>query len=113
TLLAGVALNNPYALSATLYYLVHSTWICGALFLLADLISRQRGLLADTIVSGPPLLQSALLGGLFIIAAASVAGIPPLSGFIGKLMLLQSTGTGAEAWWLWTIVLVSGLASII
>ncbi len=113
TLLAGVALNNPYALSATLYYLVHSTWICGALFLLADLIARQRGLLTDTVVSGPPLLQSALLGSLFFIGAASVAGIPPLSGFIGKLMLLQSTGTGAEAGWLWSVVLISGLVSII
>lgn len=43
TLLAGVALGTDVGLAAALYYLVHSTLIAGGLFLLADLIARQRG----------------------------------------------------------------------
>lgn len=43
TLLAGVALGSERALAASLYYLLHSTWIAGGLFLLADLVARQRG----------------------------------------------------------------------
>jgi multicomponent K+:H+ antiporter subunit D len=112
TLLAGVALNSEAALSATLYYMVHSTWICAALFLLADLIRHQRGSYSDTIVSGPTLQQTTLLGSLFVIAAVSVVGMPPLSGFIGKVLLLQAAGTGAQAAWLWAVVLVGGLATI-
>ena len=50
TLLAGVSLNHQEALAASLYYLIHSTLICGALFLLADLILRQRGEMAILLV---------------------------------------------------------------
>ncbi len=113
TLLAGVALNSREALSATFFYLIHSTWICGALFLLADLVARQRGTLSDQLVAGPALRYGPVLGGLFFAAAISVAGLPPLSGFLGKLMLLQAAGAGAEAAWLWSIILLSGLASLV
>ncbi len=113
TLLAGVALNSQPALSATVYYLVHSTFICGALFLLADLIQKQRGALEDRLLAGPTLPNAALLGGLFFFAAASVTGMPPLSGFVGKLMLLKAAGVGADAGWLWSCVLLSGLAMIV
>src|SRR5690606_30167699 len=50
TLLAGVALHNEAALSAAAYYLIHSTWVTGALFLLADIIMRQRGNAGDRII---------------------------------------------------------------
>lgn len=112
TLLAGVALNSEAALGATLYYLLHSTWICGALFLLADQIVRQRGSSEDRIASGPALRQNILLGSLFLLAAVSVVGLPPLSGFIGKLLLLQAA-TGTQAVWLWSIVLAGSLAMLI
>ncbi|HEY7773874.1 MAG TPA: monovalent cation/H+ antiporter subunit D [Marinagarivorans sp.] len=109
TLLAGVALNSEAALSATLYYLLHSTWICAALFLLADQIVRQRGSSEDRIASGPALRQGILLGSLFLVAAVSIVGLPPLSGFIGKILLLQAA-TGTQAVWLWSIILVASLA---
>jgi multicomponent K+:H+ antiporter subunit D len=110
TLLAGVALNSEAAISATLYYLLHSTWICGALFLLSDVIKQQRGASVDHIIAGPALPQAVLVGSLFFVAAASVIGMPPLSGFIGKIMLLNSAATDTEAAWLWGIVLGSSLA---
>jgi multicomponent K+:H+ antiporter subunit D len=112
TLLAGIALNTEAALAASFYYLVHSTLICGALFLLVDLIQRQRGELADRITKGPRLQQSALLGALFFIAAISVIGLPPLSGFIGKLLLLSAAGTQGYAPWLWVMLLGGSLVTL-
>jgi multicomponent K+:H+ antiporter subunit D len=112
TMLAGIALNTEEALAATFYYLLHSTWICGALFLLVDLIQRQRGEFGDRIVTGPRLPHSALLGALFFIAAISVIGLPPLSGFVGKLLLLNAAGTQGNALWLWVILLVGSLVTL-
>ncbi|ACE84849.1 monovalent cation/H+ antiporter subunit D [Cellvibrio japonicus] len=112
TLLAGVSLNSEAALSASLYYLVHSTFVCGALFLLADLILRQRGECSDRITRGPRLRQPALLGGLFFVGAVSVIGLPPLSGFIGKLLLLSAADTGVAVIPLWVILLVGSLVTL-
>jgi multicomponent K+:H+ antiporter subunit D len=113
TLLAAIALGTPEALSAALYYLLHSIWVAGGLFLLADLIARQRGEKSGRLVQGPALLQPHLLGGAFFFGAIAVAGLPPLSGFLGKLMLLRSVTAGSEAIALWSVVLVSGLVTIV
>ncbi|MBB4862757.1 multicomponent K+:H+ antiporter subunit D [Pseudomonas nitritireducens] len=113
TLLAAIALGTPEALSAALYYMLHSIWVAGGLFLLADLIARQRGEKGGRLVQGPALLQPHLLGGAFFFGAIAVAGLPPLSGFLGKLMLLRSVSGGSEAIALWSVVLVSGLVTIV
>ena len=113
TLLAALALGTQAALSAALYYMLHSIWVAGGLFLLADLIARQRGDKAGRLVQGPALLQPHLLGGAFFFGAIAVAGLPPLSGFLGKLMLLRSVSGGSEAIALWSVVLVSGLVTIV
>lgn len=113
TLLAGVAMGSVQSLGAALYYLIHSTWICGGLFLLADLLARQRGEIGLRLRKGPQLLQPKLLGGLFFIGAISVAGLPPFSGFLGKLMLLRSVEAGWQALVLWPVVLVGGLGMVI
>jgi multicomponent K+:H+ antiporter subunit D len=112
TLLAGVSLNHQEALAASLYYLIHSTLICGALFLLADLILRQRGEVLDHIAEGPRLRQPALLGSMFLVAAIAVIGMPPLSGFIGKLLLLTAAGILGSALWFWVILLGGSLVTL-
>lgn len=113
TLLAGVALGTPQALVATLYYLMHSTWVIGGMFLLADLIARQRGSKAARLEAGPALLQPQLLAGLFFVGAIGTAGLPPLSGFFGKLMLLSAVEPGRQALWLWSVVLLGSLGSLV
>lgn len=113
TLLAGVALGTAEGISAALYYLIHSTFVAGGLFLLADLIARQRGESGTDLVSAPALRQPLLLGALFFLAAISVAGLPPFSGFLGKVMLLRAVPPGDEAALLWPVVLVGGLGMLI
>ncbi|MDX1298946.1 MAG: monovalent cation/H+ antiporter subunit D, partial [Pseudomonas sp.] len=113
TLLAGVAIGTEQALAAALFYLVHSTWVAGGLFLLADLIARQRGVKHTLLIQGAALQNPHVLGGLFFFGAIAVAGLPPLSGFFGKLLLLRSLEPGLEALLLWPVVLVGSLLTVI
>jgi multicomponent K+:H+ antiporter subunit D len=113
TLLISIVLLNDQAVIAGLYYLVHTTLVTGALFLLADVIADQRGQASDRFVVSRPMKQAPVLGLLFFIGAVTVAGLPPLSGFVGKALLLQAAQTGAEMGWVWSTVLISSLAVII
>lgn len=113
TLLAGIALGSEEGLSAALFYLVHSTFVAGGLFLLADLIGRQRGAAETSLVPAPALRQPLLLGALFFAGAISVAGLPPFSGFIGKVMLLSAVTPGTQGLMLWAVVLAGGLGMLI
>jgi multicomponent K+:H+ antiporter subunit D len=112
TLLAGIGQFNVGGITAALYYLPHTTLVSAGLFLLADLIARQRGLTGDHFSAAPPLAQPTRLGVLFFLGAVAAAGMPPLSGFIGKLLLLKSVAP-EQAAWLWTIVLTGSLAGLI
>ncbi|EKE83629.1 monovalent cation/H+ antiporter subunit D [Idiomarina xiamenensis] len=113
TMMATLSFANERAISAVFFYLVHSTLITGALFLLADVMSAQRGKTASRIVSGRRMAQHSLLAVMFFVAAIAVIGIPPLSGFIGKLFILEAARMGNETALLWPIILVSSLVVII
>lgn len=113
TLLAAIALGTPEAQGAALFYLLHSTWVAGALFLLADLVSRQRGDKAGDLIQGPALQNPGILGAAFFFGAIAVAGLPPLSGFFAKLVLLQAAPPGAGALPLWSVLLIGGFISLV
>lgn len=113
TLLAGIAMGTEPGLAAALYYLLHSTLVSGGLFLLADVIARQRGGSASELISAPALRQPLMLGTLFFAGAISIAGLPPFSGFLGKVMLLRAVPPGIDAAILWSVVLVGGLGMLI
>jgi multicomponent K+:H+ antiporter subunit D len=109
TLMLAVAIGSEEALAASLYYLAHSTLVTAALFLLADLIASQRSPLSDELEPGEEVDQPTLLGGLFLVLCISVAGLPPFSGFFGKLMILHSTATTPLIVVIWTLILASSL----
>jgi len=113
TLLITFALRTPEATAAGLFYLLHSTLITGALFLIADMLGQQRGKALDYFVIARKIKQQALLGILFIIGAMTIAGLPPFSGFLGKLIILQSAATATQQIWVWSIILLSSLMTII
>ncbi|WP_163577477.1 monovalent cation/H+ antiporter subunit D [Halomonas faecis] len=112
TLLAGTALQSPAANTALLYYLPHTTLICGSLFLIAELIGQQRAKAGTRLVRARRLYQRFLLGGLFLVAAVAVAGLPPLAGALGKLMLMQAVEGNARLW-LWPLLLLAGLCALV
>ena len=113
TLLAALGLSAPDAVAAALYYLPQTTFAVAALYLLAELIARQRGPLGGTLSPGPAPRQPALLGGLFLLAGATLAGLPPFSGFVGKLLILRGVAGGQNGFALWAVLLLSGLTLVI
>jgi len=113
TILAAVGLFTPGALSAALYYTLHSTIVIAGLFLLVEQIAAQRGAVADKLQPAYAVREPVLLGVMLLFGAASAAGLPPLPGFLGKLMVLQaSSGLVAQAW-VWSVVLVVGFLTIV
>ena len=113
TLMIAIAMQRESATSAALYYMIHTTLVTGALFLLADLISKQRGKAEDRYVIARKMKRGKVIGIAFFIAALTVVGMPPLSGFVGKTLLLQATQGMTEIAWVWPTILIAGLASLV
>lgn len=107
TMLTTFSMNSERSLTAVLYYMLHSTLITGALFLLVDVIAKQRGKTASRVVKGRRMAQHSVLAMMFFIAAIAIIGMPPFSGFIGKLFILEAARTGAQVALLWPLVLGS------
>ncbi len=107
----AVGLFTEQSIAAALYYIVHSTLAAAALFLIVDLVRHSRAHLG--LVIAAPVKGAALIAGLFMAAAIAVVGLPPLSGFIGKLMILSASVTSPLVVWTWAVVLISGLISLV
>ena len=106
-------LRQPGTIAAGLYYLVQSTFVAAALFMVADLVRRGRGDAGSDLreIHAPPPVRR-LAGIMFFVAAITAAGLPPLSGFIGKAALLAAVPE-AHVDWVWSAILVSSLMVII
>jgi multicomponent K+:H+ antiporter subunit D len=113
SLLTAVALFDRAGLAAALYYAIHSTLIAAALFLLAEIVAARRGASRDLLVPAPPVAGAALLGGLFFLAGIAMAGLPPLSGFAGKLLILDAVRAAPGWGWIWAVLLATSLLVMI
>jgi multicomponent K+:H+ antiporter subunit D len=112
TLLAAVGLFTPQALSSALFYLVHSTLVTAGLFLLWERVAIERGLAADRFQRGPRLGRPLLLAGTYAFLAAAAVGLPPFSGFLGKVMILESAREADAVVPVWGMVLVTGFLTL-
>ncbi len=155
TLLAAIGFNQPTVTGGALYYLLSSTMAAGAMFLLIELIDRSRLLEsefpnpddADPVpffldeiepprdtnldeqqeaLTGRVIPAStAFLGFSFLACTLLLTGTPPLSGFIGKFMMLsgllstEEAGSAlqepvsAAAWAMLALVIMSGFAALV
>ncbi len=75
------------------------------MFLVADLVARARGEADDALVPERPFARMGQYGAMFMLAAIALAGLPPLSGFIGKLLILSASADARFAWWIWAAIL--------
>jgi multicomponent K+:H+ antiporter subunit D len=80
------------------------------MFLVADLVTRRRAHARLDQVTAP-LAQSGLIAALYLAAAVAMAGMPPLSGFIGKLLILDAFRDQAGV--IWSVILVSSFLMIL
>ena len=85
----GVALSSVLGLAATIFYVIHHITIQTSLFMVTGLVERRGGTSSISRLGGLAKL-SPVLGVLYFIPAMNLAGIPPFSGFLGKLGLLQA-----------------------
>ncbi|MGY1694801.1 Na+/H+ antiporter subunit D [Geodermatophilus sp. SYSU D00814] len=85
----GIALGTAAGLAGAVFYVAHHIAIQTTLFLVAGLVERQGGSTSVHRLGGLA-RRSPMLAVLFFVPAMNLAGIPPLSGFIGKLGLLQA-----------------------
>jgi len=106
-LLIVPSLSNELVTAAGLYYLVQSAIVGGAFFMLAGLIANVHARGRDALLSAKMLK----LG--YFVLAATAAGMPPFSGFIGKLMLLFAVKETAIMPAIWSVVLMAGLFTTI
>jgi multicomponent K+:H+ antiporter subunit D len=110
TAFIAISAFTPQTTVAALYYVLHSTLATAALFLVADLITRRRAHARLTEATAP-IAQSGLIASLYLAVAIAMAGMPPLSGFIGKLLILDAFRD--EAPLIWTAILGSSFLMIL
>ncbi len=113
TILIAISLFNTQAWAAALYYLVHSTLIAAAFYLLSGWITSQRGEFKDHFKIAPQIKQHKVVSITYFIIALMMAGLPPFSGFFGKVFLLQATAQSPYQLVIIITVLVVSLLSII
>ena len=113
TLLVAIALFDETAMAAALYYLPHTTLAAAMLFLVTDCAARGRGKLGGAIIPGPQWAGAGPVAAFYLLAAIALAGLPPLSGFIGKLLILKAALPLHGAAWVWGVVLGTSLLAMV
>lgn len=92
-MLFGLAIATPLAVAGSILYVIHHIVVKANLFLLAGVINRAAGSF-DLKQIGGLVRNAPLVAALFVIPAFSLAGLPPLSGFWSKLVVIKA---GLEA----------------
>lgn len=113
TILVAISMLNTQAWSAGLYYLVHSTVIAASFYLVCGWITSQRGAMKDHLKVAPKMKQDKVLAMTFFLIALMMAGLPPFSGFLGKVLILQATANIPAQGWIIAVILIVSLLSII
>ncbi len=107
-MILGLGLFSVAGVAGTVFFIIHQIPVKTALFLTTGLVEESTGSTALNKVGGM-IRRTPLVAGLFLLAALSLAGIPPFSGFVGKLGIIQA-GFGAQEY---AIVAVSLLVSLL
>lgn len=147
TLLAAIGLAQPGVWSGALYYLLSSTLAAAGFFLLIDMIERWRNagssIAAFESAGAAPFLAEdlkplgdvnldddeqalfgraipagvAFLGLAFVFCTLLLAGLPPLSGFVGKFAMLSGVMKApvldAAGWTFLALLLISGFFTLV
>lgn len=107
----GIALGSAQGLSGAIFYAVHHILVQTALFLVVGMIERQAGT-SSLRRLGSLAYISPVLALLYFIPAINLGGIPPFSGFLGKIILLQA-GANEGGWLAWVLIVGAVITSLL
>lgn len=109
-LIMGLGLASPLALAGAVFFIVHVTLAKSALFLVGGIAQRLRGSFELDRLGG--LYRDHFwISLLFLVPALALAGVPPLSGFWAKLLLVQA-GLAGMHWWVTATALAVSLLTL-
>ena len=108
---ASLALLSPGALAGAIFYVLHHMVVITNLFLVSGVLLRLRRT-TDLGALGGLYRGQPLFAALAMVPIFSLAGVPPLSGFLGKLAILDGA-FAAGAYWVGGLVLVVGLLTLL
>jgi multicomponent Na+:H+ antiporter subunit D len=109
-MILGLALYTPLALIGGLFYVIHHSLVKTCLFLISGLVYRLTGTYELKELGGVYRHRPGIAF-LFLIAALSLAGIPPLSGFFAKFIIVRA-GLEIGAFTLSGIALAVGMLTL-
>ncbi|GGW69958.1 Na+/H+ antiporter subunit D [Alishewanella tabrizica] len=109
-MMLALALFTPLALIGGVFYIMHHIIVKANLFFIAGMMYRLGGSFELKELGGLYKKHPGLAV-LFLIPAFSLAGVPPLSGFFAKFILIKA-GVEAEAWWAVAVALFVGLFTL-
>lgn len=112
-LLIAIGMNSIAAATAMVYYLVHSTVVAAGFFLLIEAIGTRRGAAGTAILPASAIYPTAIVGTLYFVYAMAAVGLPPLSGFVGKLFVLQAAVASPHMGVLFAVVLGAGVLAMV
>jgi len=108
----GLAVTDAAGAGGTALYVVHHITVQATLFLVSGLITRRTGTVSIDAMGGLA-KRAPLLAVLFAIPALTLAGVPPTSGFVAKLALLQAgAGDGVATSVVAGIVILASLLTL-
>lgn len=110
-MILGLALATPLALAGAVFYLIHHIVVKANLFFIGGIAARLTG--SERLAAmGGLYARAPWLAILFAIPALSLAGIPPLSGFWAKFVLVKAS-LDASAWIAAAVALVTGIFTLL
>jgi multicomponent Na+:H+ antiporter subunit D len=108
---ASLSLFTPAALAGAIFYVLHHIVVITNLYLVSGVLLRLRRT-TDMTGLGGMYRHQPVFSALAMVPIFSLAGVPPLSGFLGKLAILKGT-FGSGAYWTSAVVLVTGLLTLL
>jgi multicomponent Na+:H+ antiporter subunit D len=108
---ASLAVLTPAALSGAIFYVLHHIIVITNLFLVSGVLLRLRRT-TDLRALGGLYREQPAFAFLAMVPIFSLAGVPPISGFLGKLAILEGA-FDAGAFWLGGLVLFVGLLTLL
>lgn len=90
TMLAAIGTGTAAGIAAGIFYMSQATLAAAAMFAACGAVAAQRNEAGDALRPGPQLRLAAATGTVFFVAAVAIVGLPPLSGFVAKALLIEA-----------------------